>query len=171
MLVVSVDRGFLGLFDELRCAAVGIVFQAYVLVLLWGNFFAVVISRKILLLVIVFVRGIFWSFMHGFIILMYRSLSSLEKEMRQIKFCLIRNLCLFHCLLKILCRLCDICSVVFKIFANSFRDLLVEEVLKYHKHHLLNSEKYNHLCSYHNLDHFLKVLLNLLNVLKLKLIK
>lgn len=171
MLVVSVDHGFLGLFDELRCAAVGIEFQAYVLVLLWGNLFVAVISRKILLRVIVFVRGIFWSFMNGFVALMYRNLSSLEREMRQIEFCLISNLCLFRCLLKILCRLCDICSVVFEIFVDSFRDLLIEEVVKYHKHHLLNFEKCNHLCLYHNLDHFLKVLLNLLNVLELKLIK
>lgn len=68
-------------------------------------------------------------------------------------------------------HLYDIYWVVFDIFINSFHDLLIEEDEEYHKLHLLNFMKYNHLCLFHNFDHFLKVLLNLLNVLELIPIK
>ena len=68
-------------------------------------------------------------------------------------------------------HLSEIYWVVFDIFINNFDDLPIEEDEEYHKLHLLNFKKYNHLCLSHNFDHFLKVLLNLLNVLELILIK
>ena len=106
---------------------------------------------------------------------MDRNSSWLKKEKHQINFCLRLSLYGFHSREKMLYHLLCIYWAVlnFDIFVelNNFHDLLTEEDEEYRKFHLLSSKKCNHLYLYHNLDHFWKVLLNLLNALELILAK